>query len=24
MGGPGVGKTTLINDLLKIGYNCVP
>lgn len=23
-GGPGVGKTTLINDLLKRGYNCVP
>lgn len=22
-GGPGVGKTTLINDLLKRGYNCV-
>lgn len=23
-GGPGVGKTTLINDLVKRGYNCVP
>lgn len=23
-GGPGAGKTTLINELKKLGYNCIP